>query len=68
MKTVKQWLKTLPTEQKNKALNNLTSKSIGNLSSDKASNALLIAFSWKDAPEGFEYWDNAWEALLLLRL
>lgn len=65
MKTVDQWLRELPMENRNKAIQNITSSimlkgyKVGSLSA-----ALKMAFWWKASPEGHNYWKDVCNRLV----
>ncbi len=55
MKTIKQWLETLPNPIKEKALANLI-KDREDKEEENLSDALYEAFYWSKADEGYNYW------------
>jgi len=55
MKTIKQWLETLPEPYRSQALENWDGESRKVKSS---SAAIGSAFKWWKSPEGIKYWEN----------
>ncbi len=56
MKTIKQWLETLPSPIKEKALDNLIKDDREDMRSESLSDALSEAFDWYWVKEGDGYW------------
>lgn len=57
MKTVLQWIKTLPKRYRTRALANMEAKGSKGLSeTDNLSDALYRAFVWDGTPEGHDFW------------
>ena len=57
MKTIKEWFLELPEGVKQKALSNLNQE-VKDVKVTSFHTALARGFSWKDAPEGFLYWES----------
>ncbi len=58
MKTIKQWLETIEDKEiRKKALANM------DLTADSLEEALSMAFTWKDTPEGEDYWMEVYKNL-----
>lgn len=58
--TVKEWLETLPSRPRKKALKNLDEDS-SEIKVKSLSSALCEAFTWGDTSEGKDYWANQYE-------
>ena len=50
-KTIEEWLETLPGGYRERALKNYYGLPVSHLST-----AILEAFTWRDTPEGYEFW------------
>ena len=57
MKTIREWLSTLPEQVQERALRNAHNVKLG-IGVATASAAVLRAFSWVTTPEGFQYWSE----------
>lgn len=55
MKTIKQWLETLPEPYRGQALANLEKEESDHIVSSDCE-AVNWAFNWGESPEGFEHW------------
>lgn len=65
MKKIKEWLKELPEEHREKAIRNCE-KDIcytGYTYEDSLADALCEAFIWRSTIEGYEYWKNVYNSL-----
>ena len=56
-KTIKQWLETLPSPIKEKALANLN-KCVEDIGAENLINALSEGFEWSETEEGYDYWHS----------
>ena len=73
MKTIREWLESLPEPYRSQALENMDNyrrpyapeahSSHGNLEE-----ALMAAFLWYDTPQGREYWENVSQDRSLIRI
>jgi len=63
MKTIEEWLQTLPVEYRDKALANLKLKK-SYLRRRTLSMAILGAFLWSESPEGFDFWRKVYNQIL----
>lgn len=57
LKTVEQWLNTLPEPYRTQALNNVNTERLCSNAYD-VSEAIMKAFFWYDSTEGFHYWND----------
>ena len=62
MKTIREWLEELPEPYRTQAIDN-TSESVLMIEKESLSEAVLVAFSWWDSPEGLEYWSDFHDTL-----
>ena len=61
MKKIEDWLKTIEdVEIRNAAWSNRYFYPTPATTADSASQAISKAFIWKDTPEGYMYWKEAW--------
>ena len=58
MKTIKQWLQTLPLPYREQSLKNLNKKE-GSKKVKSLGSALLWAFDWEMSEQGLSYWIEA---------
>lgn len=57
MKTIKEWLETLPEPYREQALNNSKEMNITlNSKVERLTSAISFSFIWSNSPEGFDYW------------
>lgn len=68
MKTLKEWLEELPTEVKEKALNNVYKLNINpelalRYREESLKSAIMGAFIWMETEEGNDYWYNIYKEL-----
>lgn len=62
MKTIEQWLKTLPEPLRSEAIG-CSSKWILEQKKEFISDAIASAFTWCWSPSGQDFWQSLWEAL-----
>ena len=61
-KTIREWLNELPEPYRTQALDNAKSSKPYTINAVKPNlhNAILGAFVWRDAPQGFNYWQDVY--------
>lgn len=66
MTTILNWLETLPSPIRERAIENCRVSFNGDTTVVKKSvgDALVAAFSWENSPEGLDYWNRIYEGLL----
>jgi len=57
MKTVKEWLETLPEPYRTQALENAIKSKLDDSSPDFGS-AVIMGFIWEKSPQGWDYWNK----------
>ncbi len=62
-KSIIEWIKTFGHPYRKQALAHLTEE-VGNISAQRASDALEMAFKWYASIEGHEYWNTYWNKLV----
>lgn len=69
--TIGYWIKRMPEEYRDKAMNNTLNEYGQKGLKDKResmADALLTAFTWMGSPEGSDYWDTRHDELVLANL
>lgn len=64
MKTIKEWLETLPEPYKEKALEYAALENTLETRQETLHDALHSAFIWKQTVQGFEYWKGLFNGLV----
>lgn len=65
--TIPEWLDKLPDDYKEKAIKNYQYDNAEHDNSKLTlqSDALKSAFAWRKSPEGYNYWQNIYNALVI---
>ncbi len=62
MKTIREWLNTLPLKYKIRALNNVR-RSSKEMKADSLHKAVDLGIYWINTPEGHNFWDKVHDAI-----
>ena len=63
MKTIKQWLKTLPEPLRSEAMEEAKKYKTLLVTAPSLSVAIMDGFTWSNSQSGSDFWDSFWYAL-----